>query len=103
MIIEPALTPRCTEYVCNYSGKLAPILYVEAVPTMAEDGAHVTITDGTNTFHDGDTQIPAQSSRWIWRYPYVPSAGGTVVFAIATTYDGITKDYTLTFNFTKTA
>ena len=103
MEIEPALSPRVTEYVCNYTGALAPILSVEAVPTMADHGARVTITDGTYTFHDGDPQNPTQSSRWIWRYPYVPSAGGTVVFSIATTYDGITKDYTLTLNFTKTA
>ena len=50
------------------------------------------MTDGTNENNSGT---------WA-SYSYLPSAGGTKVISIATTYGGITTNYTLTINFTKT-
>ena len=99
--IEPELTPRVTAYTQNITDSTIPILHIEAMP--ATEGASVTMTDGTNSFHNGMTQIPPEANAYTWRYPYLPSTGGTVVIAIALTVDGVTKDYTLTINFTKTS
>lgn len=93
--IEPALSPRKTDYVCNISAASAPTVTITATPY--DSGALVTMDDGNDHTFNSST-----SSSYAWSYSYLPSAGGTVVIAIATTYDGVTKDYTLTINFTKT-
>lgn len=92
--IEPALAPRTTAYVCNITAASAPTLTITATPY--DTGAVVTMDDGDG--HEFDSSV---SSSYAWSYSYLPSAGGTSVIAIHTTYDGVTKDYKLTINFTK--
>ena len=88
--IEPAIAPRTYNYVANISAASAPTLTITATPY--DSGATVEMTDGVNE-NEGGT--------WT-SYSYLPSDGGTKVISISTTYGGITTDYTLTINFTKT-
>ena len=92
--VEPALTPRHTAYVCNITAASAPTVTITATPY--DSGAVVLMDDGND--HEFDS---SDAGTYAWSYSYLPSAGGTVVIAISTTYDGVTKNYTLTINFTK--
>jgi hypothetical protein len=98
--IEPDLKPGVYAYRAKIESATTPILYIEAMP--ASDGAVVTMTDGVYSFTSGQPQNPPTANAYTWRYPYLPFAGGTVVIAIALTYDGVTRNYALTIDFTKT-
>ena len=98
--IEPDLTTRQTAYTVSIEQSNTPILYIVATPYTS--AAKVTMTDGAHNYKSWVPQNPPQAD-WTWKYPYLPSTGGTVVIAIAVIYDGVTKDYTLTINYTKTA